>query len=253
MIVSCVLVVLAPAATARAVDPFEIQVYDGTANAPAVIGLELHTNLVVRGTPSENRQAHFTLEPSIGVFRWWELGGYFQTALTSNGSFDYAGVKLRSKFVTPPGWDAHWRLGLNLELSLLPQAFDPDEWGLEIRPIIAWENAHFMFVFNPIVDAALAGPDYRAGPMFEPALSAAYKFGERVSLGFEYYAALGPFSAILPIDQQEHYVYEVVNVLAIHNVEVNIGFGQGLTSASNPFVAKVILGYSFPSLRRGMR
>jgi hypothetical protein len=239
---------------ALAVDPFEIQVYDGTANAPGVFGLELHTNAVVRGTTDDaapelpqNHQVHFTLEPSIGIFPWWEVGGYFQTAITANGSFNYAGVKLRSKFVTPRRWDAHWRLGLNLEISLLPQTFDRDEWGAEIRPIVAWENSHLMFVINPIVDASLAGVDYRAGPTFEPAATAVYKFDNRVSLGFEYYADLGPFSAILPVSKQEHYIYEVVNLLAVRDLELNIGFGEGLTEASNRFVAKVILGYSFPS------
>ena len=36
-------------ARARAVDPFEIQVYDGTADAPGVPGLELHLNTVASG------------------------------------------------------------------------------------------------------------------------------------------------------------------------------------------------------------
>src|ERR1700734_3499182 len=73
---------------ARAVDPFEIQVYDGTANAPGVPGLELHVNTVPIGlttAPSpeypQNHQTHFTFEPSLGLFPWWELGGYFEMAL----------------------------------------------------------------------------------------------------------------------------------------------------------------------------
>jgi hypothetical protein len=38
-----------PSRRASAVDPFEIQVYDGTANAPGVPGLELHLNNVSVG------------------------------------------------------------------------------------------------------------------------------------------------------------------------------------------------------------
>src|SRR5260221_7706185 len=92
MRVACVLFpFIVVAREARATDPFEIQVYDGTANKPGVFGLELHANAVVRGLrdPSLNaapeapqdRQVHFTFEPSIGVTPWWELGGYFQTAI----------------------------------------------------------------------------------------------------------------------------------------------------------------------------
>ena len=94
---------------AWAINPFEIQVYDGTANAPGVFGLELHVNYVANGLTTatspelpQNHQTHFTLEPSYGLTPWWEIGGYFQTALRADGTFDYAGVKLRSKWVTPP-------------------------------------------------------------------------------------------------------------------------------------------------------
>src|SRR5271169_3442576 len=111
--VSAAVAVILLATQASAVDPFEIQVYDGTANPPGVFGLELHVNTVPIGlltSPSppeypQNHETHFTLEPSLGLFSWWELGGYFQTALRGDQAFDYAGVKLRNKFVTPPTWD----------------------------------------------------------------------------------------------------------------------------------------------------
>ncbi len=234
-------------------DAFEIQVYDGTADAQRAIGLELHVNAWMRDpreipAPPElplGHQAHFTLEPSYGLFPWWELGGYFQTAITPDGSFDYAGVKLRSKFVTPPGFHPHLRLGLNIELANVPAEFESSEWGMEFRPIIAWEDAHWSFAFNPIVGVPLSNPDFKAGPVFEPAGFALYKFGERVSIGFEYYASFGPFSGFSDWSHQEHYLFQVVNLLAIENFELNLGFGVGLTDASAPFVAKMILGYTW--------
>src|SRR5579872_6461056 len=101
-------------------DPFEIQVYDGTANAPGVPGLELHLNDWATGnrdaTPPEvplHGQFHATLEPSLGLLPFWEIGAYLQGAVrTDDGVATFAGVKFRTKFVTPPGWDEHWRLGL---------------------------------------------------------------------------------------------------------------------------------------------
>jgi len=237
---------------ARATDPFEIQVYDGTANAPGVPGLELHINTVPIGlktapTPEypENAQTHFTLEPSLGLFRWWELGGYFEMALRGDQAFDYAGVKLRNKFVTPPGWDARWRLGLNIEFSLVPDTYDRGRWANELRPIVAWESPQLAFAFNPIVDTSFAGPDASAGPSFEPCVSLAYKVREAVSFGIEYYANLGPFSGFLPWQQEEQYIYEVVNLLSVPHFELNAGVGEGLTDASNRLVFKTILGYAW--------
>jgi hypothetical protein len=244
--------VLAPR-RAWAVDPFEIQVYDGTANAPGVPGLELHLNEVARGvTTGEgtqlplNHQAHMTFEPSYGLFPFWELGGYFQTAVRPDGTLDYAGVKLRSKFVTTKGFSEHVRLGLNLEVSLLPDTFDENRWGTEVRPIAAYEDSEWELVVNPIVDTPLAGPGFSAGPTFEPAFEALRKIDEKMSFGVEYYSALGPIAhGFLPWREQEQYVYEVVNLLAIPHFEFNAGIGEGLTPASNGVVFKMILGYEF--------
>ncbi len=251
--IPCALAVALAASPARAVDPFEIQVYDGTANDPGSPGLELHVNTIPIGrttAPSpeypSNHQTHLTLEPSIGLFSWWELGGYFQTTLRGDQAFDYSGVKLRTKIVTPPTWNDHWRLGLNIEFSYLPQGYDRNRWGNELRPIVAFENDRVLLVLNPIIDTPLAGPDYGQGPSFEPCLMAVYKVHEAVSFGVEYYTNLGPFSGgFLPLDQQEHYLYEVFNLLAVPHVELNAGVGEGLTDGSNRLVFKMILGYEW--------
>jgi len=66
---------------------------------------------------------------------------------------------------------------------------------------------------------------------------------EAVSVGVEYYANLGPFSGLLPWREQEQYVYEVFNLLAVKHFELNVGVGEGLTDGSNRLVLKTILGY----------
>src|SRR5262245_14960912 len=99
----------APGAAA-AVDPFEIQVYDGHAYAPGAAAVELHTNVMGAGPRSPEPGArntagelHLTAEPQIGVAPICELGAYLQTALGADGEYRFAGVKLRVKLVTPPG------------------------------------------------------------------------------------------------------------------------------------------------------
>jgi len=210
----------------------------------------LHVNHVALGQRSvdppelpPHRQTHFTLEPSYGLTSFWELGGYFQTTLRGDGHFDYSGVKLRSKFVARPS--AHVRLGVNFELSILPDTYDRDRWGTEVRPIAAYEDSTWMFAVNPIVDTSLAGPGFSDGPSFEPAALAMLKAQEKFGFGLEYYANLGPFANPLPLKEQEHYVYEVEYLLFVRDVELQIGIGEGLTPGSNPLVAKMIAGYVF--------
>jgi hypothetical protein len=240
---------------ATASDPFEIQVYDGTADAPGVPGLELHVNDWATGNrealPPEaalNGQFHATLEPSIGVTPIWELGAYLEGAVrTDDGRAGFAGVKLRSKFVTPPDWDPHWRLGVNLEVSYSLAVYDADRWGSEVRPILAWHDPDWLFAFNPILDQAFAGGDAGLGPSFQPALKIARRAGP-VALGIEYYATLGPLTSPLPWREQQQQIFEVVDLWSVDRLEVNAGVGEGLTHASQGLVFKAIVGWEFDKL-----
>ena len=98
---------------------------------------------------------------------------------------------------------------------------------------------------NPIVGLPLGPPDARDGPTFEPAAMAKVKVEKVAAFGLEYYADLGPIAGPSPLSAQEHYLYEVVDLLAVKHVELNAGVGEGLTSGSNGFVAKLILGYTW--------
>ena len=236
---------------ARAVDPFEIQVYDGTANDRGAAGLELHVNTVASGVKEsdppelpQHHQTHFTLEPSFGLTPWWELGAYLQGALRADGHFDYAGLKLRSKFVTPPGFHPHARLGVNFEVSRLPDTYDRDRWGGELRPIAAYEDDRWILAINPIMDLPLAGQGFHDGPTIEPAAMVKRKLFEAFAIGVEYFGGFGPVAHLRGRHEQVHYLYEVVDLLAVDHLELNVGVGEGLTEASNGLVFKLIVGYT---------
>ena len=238
---------LALALPARAADPFEIQIYDGTANDPGKGGLEVHTNFVASGLRTaaapefpQHHQAHLTFEPSFGLTEWLELGGYLQFALRDGTEADFAGFKLRAKLVTPHSFSEHWRLGLNFEFSRLPDTYDRARNGGELRPIVAWENDRFLFAANPIVGLAFDG----GGLQFEPAAKAMVKFGH-LGLGLEYYSSLGSITGFDTFREQEHALFQVVDILALEPLELNLGVGEGLTRGSNNLVFKVIFGWSF--------
>lgn len=237
---------------AWALDRFEIQVYDGSADPPGTPGIELHANTVASGlrdtAPPElppNHQTHLTLEPSLGLTGWWEIGGYLQSTLRPDGQFDYAGVKLRSKFVRPGLALDRFRLGLNLEVSAIPARYEADRWGAEVRPILAFtaSGGRLAFAVNPILDFALTNPAASQGPSFEPALSAVYVVPGVLSAGLELYSDFGPIAHPVAVSAQQHYVFEVINVLRWKRVELNAGVGEGLTAASNRLVVKLILGF----------
>jgi len=133
---------------------------------------------------------------------------------------------------------------VNLEVSAIPAAYERDRFGAEVRPIVAFTVAgRLAFAVNPILDFAFTHPAAGEGPSFEPALSAVYVVRDLLSAGVELYSDYGPLAHPVGWRAEQHYVFEVVNVLRWKHVELNAGVGEGLTPASNRLVVKMILGF----------
>ena len=246
------LLLLLSSFAAAAQDRFEIQVYDSEVAEAGHFGLELHTNYVVRGSRTTSPEGelptehvlHATLEPHLGVFGWGELGGYLQSALRPDGSLDYAGAKLRFKARWPAKFlDGSLGLAINFELSRIPGAYEPNVWGTEVRPVVDLHLGLLYLSFNPIVTTDLQGA--QAGkPHSEPALKIAVFPRPELALGVETYSVLGPFERLLPVAQQSHRLFAVVD-FSSDWFDFNLGVGRGLGSA-DPWVAKTIVGIHPP-------
>lgn len=180
------------AGPALAFDPFEIQIYDGTADARGEAGLEVHLS-------RHHSATHLTFEPSYGVTSFWEVGGYLQF---EQGR--YEGMKLRSKFVLPGRGGL--RLGINFEVSREPGAV----WGGEIRPILAFEDERWLLAVNPNLGFPVS---------FEPGAMAKVKLGP-LGTGLEYYGTL----------PREHYLLAALDLLSVRHFELNLGVGGGSTA-----------------------
>ena len=236
---------------AAAQDAFEIQVYDVETAPPRHVGLEVHVNYVASGVTSTSpdgqlptdRVTHLTLEPHVGLARWCEAGAYFQTALRPDGSFDYAGVKMRLKTRLPRRVGRGLvGLGLNGELSAVPRVYEATGLGGELRPIVdvAWRRLYASV--NPILGFDFFGAD--AGhPQLEPAATLLVSLAEGWAMGAEYYAALGPIDRPLPSDKQVHRLF-VVATVAYRWFGLHVGAGYGL-AAGEKWIAKAILSFDF--------
>ena len=133
---------------------------------------------------------------------------------------------------------------MNFEASYVPATYDAGVWGSEIRPVATWTHDRFEIAINPIVTFSWTGRD--AGvPHFEPAAAVTYAFDRVLSLGLEYYGAVGALDNVPPVAQQSHYLFEVVEVLGVRGWEIQFGIGEGLTPASNTVVFKSIIGHTF--------
>ena len=66
-----------------------------------------------------------------------------------------------------------------------------------------------------------------------------------VSAGVEYYAETGPVKHFDPLSQQHHILLPVLDLNVSPDWELNFGIGKGLTSTSEHWIVKSIVGYRF--------
>jgi hypothetical protein len=255
---------LAAPGAARAIDRFEIQVYESDINAPGQLGLEVHLNGTLRGTRTPeyagqippNHVGRVTFEPAVGVTEFLEVGAYLQFLWAPGGDQRFGGAKLRTKWVVPERISGPWMLGLNVEIGRVPFAVEEQRWANEFRPILGWRGDRLTVSVNPIFGYALTGAE-RFRPDLEPCGKISWDTRRGVAVGAEYYTSLGFANDVLPVKDQEHLLFAVVDLVPrapatptspAHESpwELNVGVGGALTSAPGPhLLVKAIVGRSF--------
>ena len=227
----------------------EIQVYNAEIAPQGVFTIQQHLNYVWSGSTTPDSPGGFapyhtlngTPEFAYGVTDWYEVGFYVPFAFTSDGTFLPAGFKARQLFVSPHAENRKFFYGVNFELSYQAPQFSQSAIGLEIRPILGVRDQGWEFIVNPIVDLSFAPNGASA---FAPAARVAHNVGGDAWLGVEYYSSYSPIDAIPPTNQQQHTVFGVVDFKAF-GLDINLGFGVGLTDASDHIVSKIIVGRGF--------
>lgn len=236
-------VCLAPAA-AHAAD--EIQVYNAEIAEPGQWTLQQHLNYAINGRKEPdfpgglvpNHALNGTPELAYGVNEWWEMGWYAPFAVDQSGRFFSDGAKFRNLFVTPDAAKREFFYGVNFELSYATPEFSLTKYNLEIRPIIGVRKNDYEFIVNPIVELGF-GHDGEAD--FAPAARFARKLQENLAIGVEYYTDLGPIGNFLPLSEQQHNIYGVVD-FKVGRFDVDFGIGYGLTGGSDRWITKLIVG-----------
>lgn len=230
----------------------EIQVYDDAINPPGEFGLEIHANYTAEGArepayPGDLSSHHLlrvTPEFSYGLTRIFEAGLYLPLALDGEGNFYGDGAKIRLKYI--PGLESdRYFLGLNLELGRVSKRLEESHWNTELRPILGFRHAPFLVAFNPILGWSFSGGHSWQYPTFEPAIKVRFDIVEGIGIGVEHYADLGQIDRILPLDEQGHTLYGVIDV-SKGLLDLNFGVGRGLTKSVDDWIIKAIISVPLP-------
>ena len=237
---------------AHAQGNYEIQVY-GSETVPAhSLMVELHSNFTgdgqkdtVDGVYPTNHQEHETLELTAGINSWSEVGFYVFTSEQDGHGVQWVGDHIRPRIRVPDSWE--WPVGVSVstEIGYQRSVYSPDTWTWEIRPIIDKAVGRWYFAVNPALERTLHGPDVDQGLAFAPSAKISYDFTRVVSGGFEYYADYGALEHFAPARNQQQQLFVVTDLNVSPLWEINIGVGLGLTSATDHFIIKCILGRRF--------
>ena len=246
------LAVLLYASSARAQGNYEVQVYGSETVDPGKTMVELHTNLTVQGSKTTtdgtlptNHQIHETIEITHGWNKWFETGFYTFTSADSNDGWQWVGTHFRPRIRAPESW--HWPVGVGLstEIGYQRARFSADTWTIEIRPIVDKQLGKLYLGFNPTLDRSFHGPSVSKGLEFSPNFKTAYQVSKRVSLGLEYYSALGSITGFDPLRDQEQQFIPCLDLDLGENWEFNFGIGVGATAATDHLLVKMIIGRRF--------
>jgi hypothetical protein len=224
----------------------EIQVYDGGLAPVGVFNLTVHSNFTPSGltTPAfpgavvADKSFNGVPEWALGVTPWFEAGLYLPLYThDQDQGWGIDGFKLRALFAVPNADDRKFFYGVNFEFSVNAARWDTNRISSEVRPIVGWHLKPWDIIINPIVDTAYDG---LKNLEFVPASRVAYNFPSGWALAAEEYDDFGTVSDFLPVGEQAHQLWAVVDK-TWGGWDIEAGAGFGLTDASDKFTLKLIL------------
>ena len=265
-VAAAMLALLLTPGLATAQDNYEIQVYGSETMPAGNTMVELHSNFTVEGshaasgsaftaegTVPTNHAVHETVEITQGLTDWAEVGFYIFTSANPGHGWQWVGDHIRPRVRVPERW--HWPVGVSLstEVGYQRAIYSPDTWTWEIRPIVDRQLGRWYLAFNPTLERSWHGPSVSKGVEFSPNFKFSYdvarwkggNYRKAVSLGLEYYGALGPVTGFDPAYEQEQQFFPAVDMDLSPKWEINLGVGVGVTRSTDHLIVKGILGRRF--------
>lgn len=230
-------------------DNYEIQVYGSQTQVKGSTMFELHSNYTFNGEKNISdgvlptyHALHETIEITTGITSNFELGVYLFTAYIPGHGYQIVGSHLRPRIMAPVKWDLPVGLSLSSEIGYQKAEFSSSTWSIEVRPIIDKQWNKWYLSFNPTLGISLKSKYTRSTPTFEPNVKLYYTAFKNTGLGVEYYGDLGYINSLEQFPEQSDAIFIAYDMLNNSKWEFNLGAGIGLTSATDPFVCKLIVG-----------
>ncbi len=242
------------AASAQAVNFFELEVYPATTEGQGLHELESNTAVVANGRvptteervgeePRRHRLVRTSLEYNYGLTDRIDLAAYLDLQRPNGQDVEYAGVRFRGRGSL---WDKGRfpvDLGWYLEAEVPHHAAADLE--LEFRPIVSRDLGKLSIDVDPIFELPTVTSEERRTLEFGYAARVYYRLSRALQPGLEFHGGAGQIRQFDPSREQEHYIFPVMYARLMPGLKMTAGPGFGLTRASDPVILKLAVEYEF--------
>jgi hypothetical protein len=225
--------------------PEEIQVYRDEVAPVHRFEVEVNQSYVITGAGEAEgafSPAHlyrFTPELNYGFAPDWEVGALMLSTVRG-GAFDVHGLKAHMRWIAPKPEAQPWYWGANAEIGWTDRHLEERAFTVEGRAIAGYEGKRWVFAVNPTLETAADG-DGSEPVAFQLQTKAGYRLSERWMVGLESYNAFGPVERFGEFGEHGQTLYATVDA-QLGRVDLNLGVGKGLTSASDGWTVKAVIG-----------
>jgi len=250
VLISIAVIVLGFISGTAAGAPEEIQVYMDDLTKPGGFGADVHNNFVMSGSstpdyPGAQPPDHvYRLTPEFyyGISNTFEAGLYLLTTTTPGNPTNYDGEKLRLKYIAPHDETQGSFWGTNLEIGKTSLRVAQAAWNAELKGIYGYRSGRWTFAVNPNFDWSLSAPSSPVSLDIDTKI--AYQTNAGYQVGVESYNELGPLQNLGHLNQLSETLYGVIDT-ELGKFDLNAGIGRGLTTVSDRWLVKFIIGVRF--------
>ena len=239
------------AGAASAQDLFELEVFEYDGVAPGDYEVELHTNVMSRGTvvptsaAANHRPAHISAELTRAWGERLETALFVQTApFGSPGSARFAGGHVRAKVRFGQLAAVPVRVAMSAEYAFNRPVFDRELQTLEFRSILDFVRGRLAVAVNPAVELVTRGSDEGLEPVFDISARGAWQLTERLAVTTDYFSAAATTRHLLPEADAHHLLFGGVGADLGSAWEVGLSLGHCITS-NEPWLVKSVVGFRF--------
>ena len=236
-------------AMAKAVDPFELQIYGYATQGKGNFSPQLLNSFVpygrkegeggTSGTFASQSMMRTAIELEYGLTNKIDVAYYINFARPAGEDVQYAGSKLRFRGRIAEKGVLPVDLGWYVEVEQWTPKINEDTLEIEFKPTLQKDIGPLSIIANFPIEKVIKGESAKE-QLFEIGYltELSYQKSKRLRFGVQFIGGPGGVKNMDPLRDQQHYIMPVIHFVAPGEVRSTVGIGFGQTHGSDRILLK---------------